>query len=168
MKPEDFGAVVRQTPAIIPAFRLTNFFVPEKKDMGGRQNIYVRVWDGNGYRITDPTLRIKAVSFAGQKFYPLDKNGPNELGHGDVPMFAQDTYQISVVDGAGHESDVISGLHPRHPGYDFGHFLYILEFTLKPAMATPTLPPEREQMFREFRRWLDDGKNIIDELEKLG
>lgn len=173
MESLSYGVGVERTPALISAYRLTRFYHLPPEENRGRQNVYVRVWDAEGRRLQADGLRIKAVGFTTQ-YIPLDKaSSPMETGHGDVPLWANDTLTISIIDKLNHESDRVVGLHTRHPdegnGNSYGHHSFLLEFTLRAVgEVPPTLPPEREHLFQEFRRWLDDGKNIIDELEKLG
>ncbi len=112
----------------------------------GRHHIYVDVLDETGQRVSDPNL---AIGFNWQENtepppQPKRLDKPSNEPATNVPMDKNPTYSIWVVGGP---SDVVAGLHTRHPDEAdsqgaaqnaYGHHSYYVVFQRTRQVALPT------------------------------
>lgn len=154
-----------------PCYRLTSITKMPGDINRGAHNVFVRVWNKQGYRYTPPDVRIKAMGVS-TEYARLDKPAsPMERGHGDVPMYASTTYTISIVDDAKTASDVVIGLHTRHPdeeaGNTWGHHSFVLEFHRHTGVVQPPQPSPRDKLFDKLYGLMQQQVDVVAELEKL-
>lgn len=175
---DKYGITIGRTADRAPAYRLTQIRKLTGDENRGSQNIFVRVWDETGRRLTWPDLRIRASAGRPDVFrdYLLDKPATAiERGHGDVPMYPRTPYTVSIVDARGHRSDQVAGLRTDHPdeeqGNTWGHHSFYLEFTLTASSEDPW-PPSGDDADGEVdpdraavRVWLAEADDLIPQLE---
>ena len=167
-----YGIHVQYT-ADAPNYHLTDITKLDGNSNRGKQNIFVRVWDEKGIREMRPDLRIKVEGGPSVEFARLDKpTDIMERGHGDVPMYASTTYNISITDSRNPSSDKVIGLHTRHPdeepGNTWGHHSYLLEFKYVPkSETTPPLNDMKERLFERMKQLMDEQADVLGELEKM-
>lgn len=166
-----YGIQIQYT-ADAPNYHLVNITKLDGATNRGAHNIFVRVWDNKGIREMRPDLRIQAEGGAATELLRLDKPSDiMERGHGDVPMYASTTYNVSITDNRGSSSDKVIGLHTRHPdeerGNTWGHHSYLLEFRYVPKSTTKPPPSTRDALFDKLYGLIQQQVDVVGELEKL-
>lgn len=116
----------------------------------GKHNVYVDVLE-NGERVRDPNLRI-GWTWEGRRpdevAPPIALDKPdNDKGHGNIDVYPSQTISVWI---NGLPSDVVSGIHTRHPDEpgpsgenwnSYGHHSFYIRFVRVSGVTTPPIEP---------------------------
>ncbi len=135
--------------------------LPPEENRGG-QNVFVNVFEEDGQRAQGLEISYQRSDGGRVEFAPLDKpDGPMEKGHGNVPIYPNDTITLTV---SGQPRDIVRGIHTRHPDErgpngetwnSWGHHSWLVTFqrmagsVVEPEPEKPTEPqPDPDQLAR--------------------
>lgn len=173
--PADYGVTIERAETSAEfghkAFRLIKFGHLSQQENSRNHHVFVRVYGLDGSRYTPDTVSIDVND---SLLYPLNKLSTEiERGHGDVPMWPEDTLTVEIYNRGGYPSDRVVGLHPRHPEQPPGNTLYhhsfYLEFQLmrgEPDGGLDDGGADLGDITARIRGWVADGQALLDELNQ--
>ena len=142
---EQYGVYIATWVTSNPAWRAVGVRRLSGAENGSKRNVFVDVLNADGSRDRNPNLRL-CWSWEGRRPDEqappvlLDKPDMGELGHGNVPINANQKITVWI-EGDGLPSDRVAGMHTgfpdEGPGNTWGHFSYKVVFQRQDGTVTP-------------------------------